>query len=69
MGCIQIEMEEAQAMKGMQDPRWPGRGARVSVVSVRAQKNTRGCLCVDIGSERKHKKPELIQSKGKMGSS
>ena len=65
---MQVEMKEAQAEKGMQDPQWPGRGARVSLVSVGAQKNTRGCLGADIGSERKQKKPELIQSKGKMES-
>lgn len=69
VGCTQVETEEAQAAKGIQDPRWPGRGARGCLVSVGAQKNTRGCLCVNIGSERKQKKPQLTQSKGKMESS
>lgn len=62
-GC----MKGAQAGKGTEDPRWPGRGTRVSLVSVAGQRSTRRCLRVDIGSERKQKKTELTQRRRKDG--
>ena len=64
---MEVEMKGAQAVKGTEDPRWPGRGARVSLVSVAGQRNTRHCLRVDIGSERKQKKTELTQRRRKDG--
>lgn len=61
-GC----MKGTQAGKGTEDPRWPGRGTRVSLVSVAGQRSTRRCLCVDIGSERKQKKTKNL-AKAKRG--